>query len=148
MRTLLLFLLACGAAGAHELTSAVSHPAPGLVTVLAIYGHDTPAKNTAVRVYSPNEEAKFQTGTTDRNGLFVFAPDKPGDWMVAIDDELGHQSQSTVTIDATLAPVTAPEPTGGSTWRDALTGVSLLVGLAGLLMWWTSRRKAAEAQTL
>ncbi|CCK79111.1 hypothetical protein [Desulfobacula toluolica] len=55
-----------------------------------------------VEVYSPMETICFQSGRTDRNGRFVFFPDKKGDWKVIVNDGMGHQLTLKTNVDENL----------------------------------------------
>jgi nickel transport protein len=94
-----------------------------------------------------NEELPFQTGRTDRNGLFLFLPDQPGDWKVVARDEMGHRLAVKPIIDEDMNP----NKTGGQTdgavdggflprYEKAFMGLSLIFGISGVFFWWRGRR--------
>jgi nickel transport protein len=139
-------LLACTLC-AHDIDFAVE-TAPNAVSVRFGYGPEDPARNAAVRVFSPADPANpFQTGATDQRGLFVFAPDRPGEWRVIVDDSEGHREEAKVTV-AGDGTVTLPHSHShghdhshsgrATTW---LTGVSALLGITGITLWWSGRRR-------
>ena len=136
--TLALALVAAGTLRAHDLVVR-TEVTDSAVIVRAAYDGGDPASNADVSIYRPDEpDALFQQGRSDRNGAFAFVPDAPGDWRVEVDDGFGHRLEHTV---ATGAGVGKPsvEPAAGPRWRDALTGVSLLIGATGLLLWRRSK---------
>ena len=143
LRILALTALLTGALYAHDIDFSVE-TAPNAVSVRFGYGPEDPARNAPVRVFSPADPANpFQTGATDQRGLFVFAPDRPGEWRVIVDDSEGHREEAKVTVAADGA-VTLPQSHGhshsgpGATW---LTGLSALLGITGVTLWWTGRRR-------
>ena len=91
LRILPLTALLTGALYAHDIDFSVEKT-PNAVSVRFGYGPEDPARNAPVRVFSPADAANpFQTGATDQRGLFVFAPDRPGEWRVIVDDSEGHR---------------------------------------------------------
>jgi nickel transport protein len=94
-----------------------------------------------------NEELPFQTGRADRNGLFLFLPDQPGDWKVIARDGMGHRLAVKPIIDEGMNP----NKTGGQTdgavdggflprYEKAFMGLSLIFGISGVFFWWRCRR--------
>jgi nickel transport protein len=140
-RFLLLAALFGPAAFAHEMEFQVEK-APGAVAVRFGYGHDDPARGAPVAVYSPADPSKpFQTGQTDQRGVFVFAPDRPGEWRVVADDAEGHREEAKVTVAAEGAHQF--ESHSHSRAGTLVTGLSLLLGVTGITLWWSGRRRSA-----
>ncbi|MCW5963329.1 MAG: hypothetical protein KIT83_04760 [Bryobacterales bacterium] len=141
----LLVMLTTSPVTAHDLQTKVRQQPP-FVVVEATYDGEEAACFLAVRVLAPEERQPaadaFQTGRTDRDGRFVFLPNRPGLWKVSVDDEMGHRATQEVTVTNAPAPPTSPaEGTGGRTNSDKLlVGLSVLFGVTGLLMAWLSRR--------
>ena len=52
--------------------------------------------SVTVRFQAGKEE--FQKGNTDKHGNFCFLPDKAGQWIVTVDDLVGHRGKKTVTV--------------------------------------------------
>lgn len=106
-----------------------------------------PAKHAQVKVYSPADASKeYMTGQTDARGLFVFLPDRPGEWRVEVDDNEGHRETAKITVtEAGTAQAAESHSHGadGGVSQTAITGVSVLFGAAGLLYGWTRRRQSA-----
>ncbi len=129
---LVLILLAAPAMG-HDLAVTVRDSA-GALAACAAYGRNEPASFGGVMVFAPgDDEVPYQTGSTDRNGCFSFLPDQPGDWVIHVDDEMGHRDQATISVDPG-SPEEA-RPTAGSqpVWQKLLIGLSLIVGVSGFL---------------
>lgn len=59
--------------------------------VKVYYSDGTPLVFAEVKIYSPaNPVEEFQTGFTDKNGIFMFYPDMKGKWRIEINDGSGH----------------------------------------------------------
>lgn len=114
------------------------------VCVTATYSDGEPMAYGEVEIAAPGAELPFQTGRTDRNGLFCFRPDRAGEWQVVAGDGMGHQVriQAPVGQDLALAPekVTANAPPMNK-MAASVTGLALISGLGGWLAWWQERRK-------
>lgn len=77
-------------------------------------------------VYSPDEpDSPFQSGRTDRDGVFSFVPNAAGAWRVIVDDGMGHHKEIEVTVDDSM-PIT-PEPFFPPPLRLAAVAVGLAV---------------------
>ena len=129
---------------AHELevTAALAPPA---IVVRSAYGGREPVPFASVRIFHPKDgKQEFQTGRTDRNGVFSFVPDGPGSWRISVDDEEGHRREIPVEVPERFTPGTqtqaAPPPV--SRWERAVTGLALLFGATGLLYGFKARRNA------
>ena len=148
---LLVFLLP---AAAHDLQTTVRME--GRIAVLeTTYEGEEEASFLAVSVQAPAQDAAnsdaFQKGRTDFHGRFAFLPDRPGEWKITIDDELGHRATETFVVPATAlsfdsanpsASVAPPLTEGGRNSSDKLiVGLSVLFGGSGLLMAFLARRR-------
>lgn len=121
--------------------------------VKASYDDGKPMQYAAVEVTHADEKLPFQTGRTDRNGCFVFLPDKPGDWQVVVNDGMGHQLSLNTRLDKNLESdkESGPEKGEGALSRPekALMGIAIIFGLSGFFFWWRGRsemRKVRNAQ--
>jgi len=137
-------LAALGAAAfAHELDVVPSIAAPAVVLRCTYAGRD-PVSFAAVQVYAPaSSQAEFQTGRTDRHGVFSFVPDEPGSWRVVVDDEEGHRRDVSVTVPSNLAASGVAAPPQGppvARWERAITGLALMAGATGVLYGFKARR--------
>ncbi len=115
------------------------------IRVVAEYDDGDPMSYGNVEVISPDGGVVFQTGRTDRNGVFMFAPDQPGKWRITISDEMGHRLVLGRQIDmekggkieaATSRGTTAP---GVSRREGIVAGVSIIFGLFSLFYGWKAR---------
>lgn len=117
------------------------------ICVTAFYDDGEAMSYTAVEISGPDSPLPFQTGRSDRNGIFCFRPDGPGDWQVSVSDEVGHlvRLQTVVTGDMDLDPVVRESsgPVMGKV-NGIVTGIALLFGMAGCLAWWQSRNRKGK----
>ena len=108
--------------------------------VTARFDSGDPMASCGVKVFAPGETEKiFQTGMTDRNGRFAFAPDADGKWRIEVDDGTGHQ----VTMNIGVGPEGVHRldaETHHHRWQGVLVGVCVIFGLFGILMLWRGRR--------
>jgi nickel transport protein len=145
-------------ATAHDLQTTLRME--GRIAVLeATYEGEEEASFLAVSVQAPAEDAAnsdaFQKGRTDFHGRFAFLPDRPGEWKITIDDEMGHRVIETFTVPATSLSSTVGDDAdaagpvrgegGRSSTEKVLVGLSVLFGASGFLMaFLTRRRKTAS----
>lgn len=117
------------------------------ICITAIYDDGEPMSYTAVEINAPASQLPFQSGRSDRNGVFCFRPDSPGDWQVNIRDEMGHlvHLQAVVTEDMDLDQV-AHNYNGPAMGKvnGIVTGIAVLFGMAGCLAWWQSRNRKSK----
>jgi len=140
---LVLFLTAASSASAHELDVDVEiHES--MVITRASYGSHDPAAECDVVVQRPGAlDEAFQKARTDANGVFSFVPDTAGDWRLTFDDGMGHLLVKVVNTDVEAAKASGvSQPVD---WQKALTGVSLIFGAAGVLLWLKTRSSSGVA---
>lgn len=115
------------------------------IRVIARYDDGEPMSYTKVAVDGPGTTQVFQSGYTDRNGLFAFVPDVSGDYTVTVGDELGHQLVlgTKVSEEGIVIPPTDAELSyqySGMKSGGIAGGLGIISGLAGLLYGWRQRR--------
>lgn len=117
----------------------------GGVVVTAEYDTGEPMSYARVEVSAPNTKISFQSGRTDRNGCFVFFPDTPGMWKVAVDDEIGHRLEMEIPIDARM------ELEAGTAAKNVLDrylskydrifmGICIIVAISGFFAWYKGQK--------
>ena len=98
---LIAVLLTCSAflseVRAHGVQIETSVQAP-YVSIHAYFSRTSPIKDALITIQAPGDDKPWQTGRTDMAGNFAFMPNKPGAWVVAIDDERGHKGSTSVVI--------------------------------------------------
>lgn len=146
MKLLILFLLPA-LARSHDLDARVT-VYPHSVVVQAAYGGTEPAPHISVGIFSPADTQKeFQSGWTDARGVFAFVPNRSGEWLCVLDDQLGHRKEISISVTddrvpAAGGPAHVPQPLP----QKVLTGLSLLIGFTGLAAWYSSRRSRRSAR--
>lgn len=99
--------------------------------VRVVYDDGAAVAFSDVRVFAPgNDTHPTLTGTTDRNGCFLFLPDAIGTWKVSVEDGMGHAITREIVFDGQVAlPVAGPGamPREYAVW----TGLSTIFGLFG-----------------
>lgn len=129
----------------------------GRVVVAAChYDGGTPVTGAQVTLYPPGSDTPYQTGVTDRAGVFAFLPESPGEWRVLVDDGMGHRREASIQTAATYESGAGSDDHGAAgsgadqahthvsggaelSWKLA-TGLSLIVGLTGFAYGFTARR--------
>jgi nickel transport protein len=120
------------------------------------YDGGTPVTGAQVTLYSPENDAPYQTGITDPTGVFVFLPNSPGEWRLAVDDGMGHRREASIqaAMPQDAVPGSDDEgPVNSGTDRSRtdsssgaelpwklFTGLGLIVGLTGFAYGFTARR--------
>lgn len=117
-----------------------------VICVTASYDDGEPMSYAAVEIKAPDSKLPFQSGRSDRNGLFCFNPDTPGPWQINVSDGMGHlvRLKSQVGQDLALQPAKV-DPDPGNKALKVTSGLSLLFGLAGSIAWWQSSRKRLKS---
>ncbi|ERP31002.1 hypothetical protein [Chitinivibrio alkaliphilus] len=70
------------------------------VSIRFSYEDGEPMAYAAVEIFSPAEDrVPFQTGRTDKNGVFSFVPDAEGMWLVSADDGDDHVSSPSFIVE-------------------------------------------------
>jgi nickel transport protein len=135
---------------AHGVRGSVEN---GGMAVTAQYDTGEAMSYAKVTISAPGAKLIFQKGRTDRNGRFCFFPDTAGEWLVVVDDEIGHRLDVDIPVDEALKLKTDQAP-GRPTpslakYEKALMGISVIFGLCGFLFWRLGmkiRRKSLEAE--
>jgi len=111
------------------------------------YDDGEPMTYASIEIFDSEENLPFQSGRTDRNGRFLFYPDKMGDWKVVITDGMGHCLTLKTNIDKMFnLDKTNEQQAKGlnesflSRYERALTGISIIFGISGIFFWWKSRK--------
>ncbi|MEA1949297.1 MAG: carboxypeptidase-like regulatory domain-containing protein [Thermodesulfobacteriota bacterium] len=116
----------------------------GGLVVTAQYDTGEPMSYARVKISAPETKLTFQSGRTDRNGRFCFFPDAQGDWKVVVDDEMGHRLEVNVPVDKAMNLKTdraaGRSKSSLAKYERALMGVSIILGISGILFWWKGKR--------
>ena len=111
------------------------------ILVEAEYDDGEPMSYSSTEIFDSEEKLPFQSGRTDRNGRFLFYPDKTGDWKVIVNDGMGHRLALKTHIDKSLVLNTKNNQQTGETsnfsrYEKVLMGISIIFGVFGILFWW------------
>jgi nickel transport protein len=115
----------------------------------ALYDDGEPMSYAAAEIKAPDSDIGFQTGRTDRNGRFVFRPDRQGRWQVIIKDSMGHRLSLDLEVGA---DADAPEIVDSSSPMTSegmprtvkvISGLCIIFGLSGFMYGWKARRTTA-----
>jgi len=113
--------------------------------VEAEYSDGEPMAYANISISRVGEDTPFQQGNLDRQGRFLFLPDKNGTWSVVVTDGMGHRlslSRRIKDLDrlrAAPSPKAKPESEASPTTKLGL-GLAIILGLSGIWAWWASRR--------
>lgn len=153
-----ILICAAGLVRAHKLELHLKENPPVVIVEADYAGHDHGVSGGDVTIYAPGEmETVFQSGKTDPNGNFAFIPDKAGEWRVVVDDGTGHKNEAVIMLEDAFFAVTgadleteegdidtvAPKAALSVFWK-ALIGISLLIGIAGILYGLKSRKESVK----
>ncbi|MDZ7833437.1 MAG: hypothetical protein U5L07_16960 [Desulfobacterales bacterium] len=132
-------------AAAHGTDYRVIEETP-VIAAEFFYSDKKPMRYAEVLVFSPeNDVVEYQNGRTDQNGRFAFYPEMPGNWLVKVNDGMGHAVRAEISVKpAETAGGTAEVPAepkrqptaDASMIMKALLGLSLLLNLfLGMYAW-------------
>jgi len=120
----------CAAAAAHG-HGITADRVDGGAGVRAVYDDGTPVTFSEARLFAPGKEDKpVLTGTTDRDGCFMFRPDTNGVWRVTIDDGMGHAVTKDLQLDGQVI-AHKPERDRMPKRYGIVTGLALIFGVFG-----------------
>jgi len=111
------------------------------------YDDGEPMTYASIEIFDSEENLPFQSGRTDRNGRFLFYPDKMGDWKVVVTDGMGHGLTLKTNIDKMFNLDKTNEQQAKdinenslSRYERTLMGISIIFGISGIFFWWKGRR--------
>ena len=118
----------------------------GAMAVKLLLGSE-PASFAPYTLYAPNASLPFQEGQSDKNGIVAFMPDRAGMWKLVAtpgSDHGGHQFNITFEVNDQKVMVWNSAPLF-TRYTQVITGISLIIGLFGILLAWKSRGKRKSA---
>jgi antitoxin component YwqK of YwqJK toxin-antitoxin module len=110
--------------------------------VEAEYDDGEPMSYASIEIFDSEEKIPFQSGRTDRNGRFLFYPDKMGDWKVVVNDGMGHRlalktnTDKTLNLNKTEQQAESIKQNSPSRYERALMGISIIFGIFGTILGW------------
>ena len=112
------------------------------VIIEIAYDDGEPMSYAEVKIFSPdNKDIEHQNGRTDKNGCFAFLPDQIGEWRVVVNDGTGHGVVTKVEVKEAMKIEATTK--GWSRWQKLITGISIIWGLAGLILYFRVRKRIA-----
>ncbi len=110
------------------------------ITIKVEYDDGEPMSYAEVLIYSPvDEEIEYQNGRTDKRGCFSFLPDQPGEWKIMVDDGMAHGIVAKVLVEEGITVKILHH--GFPRWQKLITGISIILGLTGLLFYLVARKR-------
>jgi nickel transport protein len=119
------------------------------ILVSAEYDDGEPMSYAVFEITGPEDSMLFQKGRTDRNGAFMFFPDKNGRWQIVVQDRIGHRLalETEVTGQKDDMAQTEPRKENGSAVSrrgSIIAGISIIFGVCGFVYGWKARRNGAD----
>ena len=141
---ILLFLIIIGSPlYSHGINSRIIK---GGIGIIALYDSSTPMSYAKTEIFTPGKDkTPFQEGLTDKNGCFIFIPDKIGIWKIKINDEMGHGVIKEINVkDLKNFKQNKSEPL--SRWYKILIGLSIIFGITGFIFYLQAKKIIAKGQ--
>jgi nickel transport protein len=93
-----------------------------------------------VDIAAPDGKPGFQSGRTDRNGMFLFLPDGDGKYRVTVGDDMGHRLVLAKTIagDGNIAASRESRAIAGVSagkGNGVVGGLGMIIGCGGDHLW-------------
>lgn len=158
MLRFVIILMAClpGIAAAHGVRLSVTAGNDAVVGS-ASFADGSPMAEAVIELRESTKQDELVTvarSRTHADGRFaVPLPRMPGEFVVVVDDGIGHRAESRLTITVNDSPgdgkninvsIANPASHDHSHWREWLTGLGYLFGIFGIGSWWLARRGAAR----
>ncbi|SPD72903.1 conserved hypothetical protein [uncultured Desulfobacterium sp.] len=137
----LLFSVTCG--WSHGTIGHVALSQGHMIT--AEYDDGEPMGYAAVEIKGPGSDIAFQTGHTDRNGRFMFFPDREGRWQIVVQDGMGHRVSLVSDVSGEKPGTKDTDESshskapGMTRAQKAVMGISIIFGIFGLWYGWKGR---------
>ncbi len=133
-------LLMCWPAMAHDLQYTVV--GGQAVVIKLFYADNTPFTFEGYEIYREAEKLPYQVGRTDSQGRIAFLPDRAASWRVKAISEDGHGLDFKISTDAAANLAGSDKPVF-ERYSRIFIGVSLILGLFGLLSLYLKRKHTA-----
>jgi len=105
------------------------------IGISARYDDNSPISFAETKIFSPNNmKIPFQEGLTDKNGTFVFLPDRPGNWKIIVNDGMGHGIVKIIKINS-IEKFKQKHSASLSLWNKILIGLSVIFVITGILQY-------------
>ncbi|WP_157237972.1 hypothetical protein [Desulfobacter curvatus] len=126
-------------------TEGLTEKAEGIL-ISAGYDDGEPMSYAEVEIIGPDSDTPFQKGRTDRNGMFMFRPDRNGLWQIIVSDGMGHRLALEREITDGNGGIKAATPAESvsrkaSRPQGIIMGMSIIFGLFGIAYGWKARSR-------
>lgn len=98
-----------------------------------------PIANSPVLVFSPGGSEPQYILETDEEGIFYFAPDKVGTWILQVRGNDGHGMRINIPVDENLIS-TPPQSSSISLMQKVFMAISIIWGAIGTALYFKKRR--------
>jgi nickel transport protein len=127
------------------------------VVVKSSYSQTELVIGALVTIYAPGDEQPWQTGRTDKTGVFAFVPDKEGTWTFQVDDQQGHIERSSIIVSKEFfagrnETIVSSHLGSGVTWAllpmfyKTIIGLSIIFGVTGIFYGYRSKQSNQSKQ--
>ena len=112
----------------------------GGIGIEAMYNEGSPMSDSDVTLFSPdNSTNPYLTGITDQKGRFIFFPETKGEWILRVDDGMGHSL--TAKLDVTEKGVLSKTDGAILSYLQKITmAICVLWGLIGTGLYFKSKK--------
>lgn len=132
-----------GSAYGHGLIAKIELAEPAVV-VMSKYDTGEPAGNCDIEIYSAAKGSEpYHFGRTDPQGAFAFVPNETGEWTVVVDDGFGHRVDEAFVVDWSGPAQSDSSPP----LERVFMGLSAILGLTGLSLWWRTRKQLEQVES-
>jgi len=109
-----------------------------------LYADGIPMSFADVRIFAPGKKKIYQKGLTDRMGRFMFSPEYEGEWKILVSDRTGHGIKTKLSVDKNRLIKKSRFNNSFPLFYKLLTGLSLIFGITGMLMYFSLKWKNKE----
>lgn len=126
---LIILFLVCNTTSAHRMMMGyrVSE-----IQLMVFYDDGTPAQGA--EIYVINDEKTVERGVTDKNGTYIYKPEKNIDGITFVSKSAGHKAMLTLNLSQKGGTDATPLP------MRIIAGIGYLMGIAGISMMYVARR--------
>lgn len=123
------------------------------VIIKSSFDDGKPFAYASVSIYAPDStKTQYQSAWADANGIFVFVPDKSGNWKFEVDDEMGHVEEIIIPISQEFFKANKKSNSfkNQNPYEDIpvyfkiIFGIGLIFGMTGIFYWVKAKNLIAE----
>jgi nickel transport protein len=140
MCLLALSLLTVSGAEAHSVEYQVENRG---ISARFFFLPNDPASYSSYKILGPGDQAPYQKGRTDKNGVVAFLPDRPGKWTIKVAAESehgGHAANVEIDVKEGLLMESFSKPLVAAHSKFFI-GAGVLLGAFGMWALWRERKR-------